>query len=170
MSDSDLKQTLLDKGLLKPQEPGVSRAVAFLSGGDVGISEGSEISLPDNSTHALKEINEVYTEAKSAASDNEITSLCMAIEYAIAYYDHSNDHGLRDDVTIRMLEKLSMKPEMPLTGVGALVQAYLRLELSLEDYSRADVRQAVRKIQRSAQRHSKDGPRGYLDFIHHFMH
>lgn len=170
MSDSDLKQQLLDKGLLQPQAPGVSRAIAFLSGDDVGISEAGELALPGDERYALKAIGELYAEAKSPGGENEQMALTMAIEYAIAFFDHHNDHGLRDDETIRILEKLSMKPETALSGFGALIQAYLRLELSLDDYSRADLRQAVRRALRSAQRHSKGDPRGYLNHIHHVMH
>lgn len=171
MSDPELKQALQDKGFYQPvQERGVSQAVAFFSQQNVGVSELGDLALPDGSSLVLKPLSEVYSEAKSPAGEPEIMALCMAIEYAIAFFDHTHDHGLNDGDTIRVLEKLSMKPELPLSGFGGLVQAYLRLELSLGEYSRADLRQAVRKTLRSAERHTKGDPRGYLNFIHHVMH
>lgn len=171
MSDSELKQTLLDKGMLAPQEPGVSRAVAFITQDSIGVSEDGVIGLPDDTDIELKPLSELYVEAKSPASDSQQNALMMALEYAIASYDHAHDHGLRDDETIRMLEKLAMKPEVTLSGAGGFVQTYLRLELSLDDYSRGDVRQALRRSQKNAERQSKGGSgRDYLNHIHHVMH
>lgn len=170
MSDSDLKQLLSEKNLLVPsQQAGVSYAMALLMEKECGFVDNNQLSLPDGSTVALKSLTELYADAKPA-KDAEIDALSMVMEYAIAYYDHENDHSLRDGETIKMLEKLSMKPETALEGVGGLLQAHLRLELSLKDYSRADVRTAVRRIQRSAQRQSKGDERGYLNHIHHLMH
>ncbi len=170
MSDSDLKQTLSEKNLLVPsQQSGVSYAMALLMEKECGLADPNTLSLPDGSQVTLKGLTELYVEAKPA-KDSEIDALAMVMEYAIAHYDHHHDHGLRDAETIKMLDKLSMKPEVALDGVGAVVQAHLRLELSLKDYSRADVRTAVRRIQRSAQRNSKGNERGYLNHIHHLMH
>lgn len=171
MSDSELRQALSDKGLPPAeQQPGVSHAIALLSQDNLAVSEDGVIGLSDETDLELKPLSELYVEAKSPAGDKEQEALMMAIEYAIAFYDHAHEHGLRDDEAIRLLEKLSMKPEVALSGVGGFVQTYLRLELSLGDYSRADVRQALRRIQKTATRHSKGDPRGYLNHIHHFVH
>ncbi|PKL75931.1 MAG: hypothetical protein CVV27_12850 [Candidatus Melainabacteria bacterium HGW-Melainabacteria-1] len=171
MSDPTLKQLLADKGLSAAvQEPGVSHAMGLLLSQEYQLTESGELVLPDESKLTLKPLAELYAEAKPAAKDDEIMALCMAMEYAVAFFDHDHDHGLNDGDVIRVLEKLSLKPETSFEGVGGLLLAHLRLELSLGEYSRADVRQAVRKILRSAQRHSKGDPRGYLGFIHHLIH
>lgn len=171
MSDQELIATLKEKGLtVPPQEAGVSYAMALMMEQNCGLSEEGDLEFPDESEVKLKSLNELYVETKGVSKDDEQMALSMAMEFAIAFYDHTHDHGLNDADTIRMLEKLSMKPENALEGVGGLVQSHLRLELSLGDYSRGDVRQAVRRIQRSAQRQSKEGPRGYLSYIHHLMH
>ncbi|MFI5381762.1 MAG: hypothetical protein ACHRHE_20895 [Tepidisphaerales bacterium] len=50
------------------------------------------------------------------------------------------------------------------------IQLSLRMALSLNDYSRQDVKQAIRKILKSVDRHTKAaGQRGYLDFIHKYI-
>ena len=49
-------------------------------------------------------------------------------------------------------------------------QLELRLLLSLNDYSRDEVRQALRKVRKSVDRHTRvDGRRGYLDFICRYL-
>jgi hypothetical protein len=48
------------------------------------------------------------------------------------------------------------------------IQFSLRLTLSLNDYSRQEVRQAIRKIAKSVNRH-KNGDRGYLMFVREFF-
>ena len=94
----------------------------------------------------------------------------MTLEYALAKEDHQSGHKLLDSEAIEILERLSMKPEPELQGLGAILQGWLRLELSLQDYSRAELRQALRRCLRSAQREHKKGPREYLGLIHHHIH
>ena len=46
------------------------------------------------------------------------------------------------------------------------LQFALRLLLSIQNYSRNDVRSAIRKVAKSVDRHTRlAGPRGYLQFI-----
>lgn len=171
MPDQILLNTLNEKNLIVPaQEEGVSSAMALMMEQNIGLSEDAELEFPDESTYQLQSLSELYIANKADAKEAEINALCMAVEFAIAFYDHEHDHGLTDDETIAMLEKLSFKPENPQIEVGGLAQSHLRLELSLTPYSRGDVRQAMRRILRSAQRQSKEGPRGYLNYIHHLMH
>jgi hypothetical protein len=61
---------------------------------------------------------------------------------------------------------MSPEAEAAQDELATAVQLKLRLVLSLNDYSRQDVRQALRKVKQSANRHNRDGGRrGYLDFI-----
>ena len=67
--------------------------------------------------------------------------------------------------------QLSAKPE---AGSGdKLLRAIvlgLRFQLSVQPYSRDDVRRAIRKVLASARRHHRDGgPRGYLEFIRQYV-
>ena len=51
------------------------------------------------------------------------------------------------------------------------LQLALRLLLSLNDYSRQEVKTALRTIARSVARHkSLEGRRGYLTFIHEYVY
>ena len=64
-----------------------------------------------------------------------------------------------------------MDPDAPADhDVTRRVQLALRLCLSLNDYSRQEVRTALRRVQRSVKRHTElQGPRGYLNFIVEFF-
>ncbi len=61
-----------------------------------------------------------------------------------------------------------MSPEAAAAAdvLAARIQLSLRLTLSLNDYSRQDVRHALRKVAKSVARHTRlAGPRGYLTFL-----
>ena len=66
------------------------------------------------------------------------------------------------------LDKLGMSPEGE-AGTDVLakyLQFKLRMVLSMNDYSRNEVKAAIKKIGKSVERHTKlAGPRGYLTFI-----
>ncbi len=85
---------------------------------------------------------------------------------------HDNAAALGDgDLTIA-LSLLTMSPEADVHHnlLAAKIQFSLRLLLSLNDYSRQDVKQAIRRIARSVQSHTEhSGRRGHLDFIRQYV-
>lgn len=172
MSDANLLQTLQTKtAYTPPLEADISHAVTLLTETATELDfDTSSLTLSGGETQALQSLKALYQE-QALPREERTVALCMAIEYALAQADHQGGHHLQDPEVIKALEQLSLKPETPLADLGARLQTWLRLELSLADGSRAELRQAVRRCLRSAQRHHKiEGPRGYLDFIHHFMH
>jgi hypothetical protein len=99
--------------------------------------------------------------------DDEFLSLLMSIEEAIVDYDGPR-RQLTDGMVLMALDRLSMTPEANVAGdpLAVSIQAGIRLTLSLNDFSRADVKHALRKIKQSFNRHNRlAGTRGYLSFI-----
>jgi hypothetical protein len=69
------------------------------------------------------------------------------------------------------LDKLAIKPEtVSADPVIKRINRDLRMLLSMNDYSRHEVKMAVRKILASVKRHrAAAGTRGYLDFIMEYV-
>ena len=88
----------------------------------------------------------------------------------IARFD-AMDGRLNDGTVTLALNRLSMSPDEPTEDpLIRRIQFGLRMNLSLNNYSRQEVRQAIRKIGKSAERHSEGGRgRGYLNFIEEFF-
>ncbi|MBF2054920.1 MAG: hypothetical protein IGS03_15850 [Candidatus Sericytochromatia bacterium] len=172
MSDATLIAELSSRELLNPpQEIGMSHAMTFLTRRGIDLASADKLSLPDGSDLPLQPLNALYSEARQPDQEARLVAISMAVEFAIAFADHDSGHALQDPEVIALLDKLTMKPETLQPGLGERIQAHLRLELSLADYSRSDVRTALRRCLRSAQRyHKSEGPRGYLSFIHHLIH
>ena len=137
-----------------------------------------EVKTPDGATalYDLKPLRELYVAGADSPSvdpqDERYMPLFMAIEGSIAGYYEQEDPGLTDGSVGLALDQLAMDPESPPAGekLAQSIALDLRLCLSLEDYSRQEVRAALRKVRKSVERHSKiDGRRGYLDFIVEFF-
>ena len=104
------------------------------------------------------------------AKDKMFEPLLMAIEQV--FVDRSAVEPKLTDAAVGFaLDRLCMSPDAaPGDPLAVYVQLSLRLALSLGDYSRQDVRLALRKVRQSVARHTKvDGPMGYLTFIREFM-
>jgi len=117
--------------------------------------------------YQLKPVEELYAEQESQKNtEGVILSLLYQIERAIKEYD-INNYGLTDSSVIMLLEKLSMKPEVPVYGeFPKWITDYIRMFMSMHNFSRSELRQGINRILRSARRHNKlGGIRGYLDFI-----
>ena len=117
--------------------------------------------------HELKALKDLYAPASGMAkSPDDMLSLLHAIEGALKRY-YQEHRELTDAAVILTLENLAVKPEYEgADEVAREVVSMLRLQLSTNNYSRDEVRQAIRKILASAQRHNKhSGRRGYLQFI-----
>ncbi|MGC8625395.1 MAG: hypothetical protein ACP5VQ_09040 [Phycisphaerae bacterium] len=91
----------------------------------------------------------------------------MEIERSISAFDRHHAR-LTDGAVASTLNRMGINSEANAGAdeLGRRLQWDLRVLLSLNDYSRQDVIQALRKINKSVARHTRaSGPRGYLDFI-----
>ena len=123
--------------------------------------------------YALKPLGELYGRGNSGTVDpqNEtFMPLFLCIEEEIAKFD-ANEVQLNDATVMLALNRLSMNPEEQTDdALIRRIQMALRMNLSLNNYARQEVRQAIRKIGKSVDRHSEGGRgRGYLKFIHGFF-
>ena len=125
--------------------------------------------------YVLKPLTELYgagggSSATADPQDESYMPLFLGIEEEIARFDTARQR-LKDADVALALRQLSMNPEGTTTDALALaIQNGLRLILSLNDYSRQEVRQAIRKIGKSVDRHSEGGRnRGYVEFIQEFF-
>jgi hypothetical protein len=135
-----------------------------------------EIVGPEGShTHTLKPLADLYGDGVGAASveptNEHYQPMFMAIEQAIAR--HAQSHPSLTDAAVALtLERMGMSPDADPAHDDLMqrVQLEVRLLLSLSDYSRQELRAAIRKIGKSASRHTRtSGPRGYLSFIREYV-
>jgi hypothetical protein len=135
-----------------------------------------EVRTPDGpKRHVLKPLHELFGKGcgitPSDLPQGPFLPLLMRIEESIVVY-YRNHPGLTDGHVALVLSRLALKPGCD-PGDDVLcrrIQLDLRLLLSLNNYSRQEVRWALHKIERSVRRHTSiDGPHGYLDFISGFL-
>ena len=126
--------------------------------------------------YVVKPLNELYGKGPGGDAvdpeDEEYMPLFLAIEGEIVRCDRASSRGMRDATVSVALSSLAMSPEttVGLSHLAMQIQLSLRMSLSLNDYSRQDVKQAIRRVLRSVERHSKAaGQRGYLDFIRQYV-
>ena len=122
--------------------------------------------------YRLKSLAELYGKGVGSASVEPLDDRCMplffCIEGSIVTYNREFDGSLTDGAVQITLDRLGMSPESDEANdpLAHHIQLDLRLLLSTSDYSRQEVRAAIRKIGKSVARHSREsGLRGYLDFI-----
>ena len=122
-------------------------------------------------THKLKPLNELFCQENGKAAeidweDSHYIHLLYTIERAIKRIYELN-YALTDSDVIPVLETLAMKPETVSKNIILKsINQELRLQLSMNDYSRHEVKMAIRKILNSAKsRYKQGGLRGYLNFI-----
>jgi hypothetical protein len=134
----------------------------------LAASAGSE-----TRSYKLKPLAELYGSGTGVADvnpkDERFMPLFMAIEEAIIGYDQGA--YTNDSAVAFALNQLGMSPDGPLADpIGQAIQLRLRLALSFNNYSRPEVRTALRTIGRSVKRHTAEGgSRGYLNFIREIM-
>jgi hypothetical protein len=120
--------------------------------------------------YRLKPLAELFSSGAAPSvmkwEDPRYLSLLHAIEGAIKRLYMENPE-LTDSSVMLALDRFAIKPETtPNDAVAQRINQELRLMLSMEDYSRDEVRKAARKILGSVKRHkAAAGIRGYLDFI-----
>lgn len=147
---------------LRPIDPGA---------GLIEIQFGSEPAFE----YTIKPLAKLYGPGSGKDSidptDPQFMPLLLGIEESIlSAFEHRPT--LTDAAATTALQQLAMSPEMDVSNddLAEAVQYNLRLTLSLNDYSRQDVRHALRKIGKSIARHTRtQGPRGYLTFIKEHM-
>jgi hypothetical protein len=121
--------------------------------------------------YAVKPMAELYGTGTGFDSvefkDDAFIPLLMSIEEAI-YDSYRGVPSLTDAAVLFALDRLCMSPEADVQSdhLASIIQIGLRVTLSLNNYSRQDVRFCLRKVKQSATRHNKlAGTRGYLNFI-----
>jgi hypothetical protein len=122
--------------------------------------------------YTLKPLAELYGPGRVVSSidpkDDHYMPLLLRIEEDIITHDGAA-LDLSDGLVSLALDRMASNPAAA-PGSDALcrrLQLGLRLVLSLNDYSKQEVKLAIRKIAKSVELHtSLGGIRGYLDFIH----
>ena len=131
-----------------------------------------ELNLPDGAKkYLLKPLGELFLNDAATFSinwdDQAYMPLLLCIEEEILNYDDAIP-DLTDGPVALSLDRMIMNPAAE-PGADELIrqiQFRLRLLLSLADYSKYEVKSALRKIAKSVELHSREsGIRGYLDFI-----
>ena len=140
-----------------------------------GLSEEINVVCGElQESHQLKPLPELYkknddtvTKAVDIA-EKEFMPLLMRIEETIIEFDKQTQ-WLTDAQVALGLQALSMSPDQPQTEpLAKSIQHELRILLSVNEYSRQEVRQALRKITKSVARH-ENGQRGYIKFVQQFL-
>ena len=144
------------------------RGVVFrdISQGQIGVGPDGK-----KQDYLLKPLSQLFGKGSGVETldptDEWFMPLLMPIEEAIVLYWRENP-SLSDGQVALVLEEMAMDPAGPAHNepLKQEIPARLRLTLSLNDYSRQEVKMAIRKISKSVQRHTRlAGPRGYLTFI-----
>lgn len=162
--DERLIQTIEDasKQLANTKGPGRVFNVVDAERGVVEVSGGER--------YELRPLDELYGSGVGTDTvdpkDDRFMPLFLGIEEAIQL-EYRHDRGLTDGTVQLALSELSMNPSAATTdALAQKVQLQMRLVLSLNDYSRQEVKGAVKKVLKSVERHRKSGgPRGYLEFV-----
>jgi hypothetical protein len=173
--DEMLTSLLLGDDRRAAAGPGVKVPSAEIESCDPDTAE-LKIRIGSNlKSYTLRPLQELYGKGvgKPAVDpeDPDYEPLFLTIEEAIVHHWRS-DPELSDQTVLGTLEHLGLKPELE-AGDDLLckhLQFELRMHLSVMDYSRQELRVALRKVAKSVQRHMRvDGPMGYLHFIERYF-
>jgi hypothetical protein len=141
--------------------------------GEVELLHGEDDPAPRRYT--LKPLSELYGQDKPDASadpqSEHCLSLLLTIEQHVVHCYRLNP-SLSDGAVRLSLDLLAMSPESNVQhdSLASGIQSQLRLLLSFNDYSRVEVRHALRKVRKSVERHTRSGgQRAYLDFISEYV-
>jgi hypothetical protein len=125
--------------------------------------------------YALKPLSDLYGPGHNVDTvdpqDERFMPLFLAIEEAIVRHWEQDNPGLTDGTVALVLDQLGMGPDSTTQDpLAQRIQLEVRLCLSLNDYSRQEVKAALKKVGKSVDRHTRAaGPRGYLSFIKQFF-
>jgi hypothetical protein len=125
--------------------------------------------------YALKPLPDLYASGHNVDTvdpeDDRFMPLFLTIEEAIVRHWEQDDPGLTDGAVALVLNQLGMDPQSTTQDeLARRIQVQLRLCLSMNNYSRQEVKAALKKVGKSVDRHTRlAGPRGYLSFIKQFF-
>ncbi|MEX0777548.1 MAG: hypothetical protein WD042_17725 [Phycisphaeraceae bacterium] len=160
-----------------PGESGKSEVRIRLAYAECQIEFTSGKDDPTPQRYTLKPLADLYGQPQASPGspvdprDPTYSPLFMAIEEEIGR-TYASDPSLSDGAVELALDLLATDPAADLRHepLAHSIQLALRLLLSLNSYSRDEVRQTLRKIRKSVQWHTREsGRRGYLDFISDFL-
>ena len=121
--------------------------------------------------YRLKPLQELFSPTSAGGKplttdDSRYLSLLHAIESSIKRLSFENPK-FTDASVMFALDALAIRPDaLTSDSVVKRINRDLRVLLSMSDYSRDEVKMAIRKILASVKRHrAAAGARGYLDFI-----
>jgi len=173
--DKELKEKLDKIKKLKPIDKGTKGFQYSIESSENKDGLIKVIADKGEFNYQLKELQELYSPEQSFYldidwDDNYYLSLLNTIEGAIRHTDDFNT-GLTDAKVIYYLEEFVSRPEIKSNDtIIKEINNRLRFQLSISNYTRNEVRGALRKVLRSAKRHNQNGGiRGYLDFIMQFF-
>jgi hypothetical protein len=141
-----------------------------IASGEIIIDEAGE-----DRRYALKPLSDLYGAGHNVDTvdpqDDQFMPLFLAIEEAIVRHWEQDNPGLTDGTVALVLDQLGMGPDSATSDpLAQRIQIQLRLCLSMNDYSRQEVKAALKKVAKSVDRHTRaSGPRGYLNFIAQFF-
>lgn len=164
-----MDQTLID--LLKQDRNSkgdVDTNIRILDGRTGEIEFGSQGRV---TKYMLKPLADLYGPGRGFSSvdplNPEYEELMNGIEHSILeYYD--TDDGLTDGLVSLVVDRMGVNPACDPHDdeLCRCLQFDMRMLLSLNNYSKQEVRQAFRVVSKSVQRHTKmAGITGYLEFI-----
>ncbi|HEY2586970.1 MAG TPA: hypothetical protein VGI81_14590 [Tepidisphaeraceae bacterium] len=125
--------------------------------------------------YAIKPLSDLYGPGHDVDTvdpqDDRFMPLFLAIEEAIVRHWEQDNPGLTDGTVALTLDQLGMGPDSTTQDpLAQRIQLQLRLCLSMNDYSRQEVKAALKKVGKSVDRHTRaGGPRAYLNFIAQFF-
>lgn len=151
---------------ITPKKPSIALNIVDADKGEIEVVLG-EAKL----RHILRPVNELYStkpEPRFVDAESDLyLPMVIAIEQTILSYYDANP-GLADGTVQLALDRLAIDPgAQPIKDeLCQRLQMRIRINLSLEDYTKREVVAVLRKISKSVQRHSKiSGHRGYLEFL-----
>ncbi len=126
-------------------------------------------------SYRLKPLEELYGTGMCLGSVDPLIAEYMPLVYAIEstilhYYDEHPE--LNDTLVAVTLDRLAINPACNPAGdmLCHHLQTGLRVELSVHNYSKQEVKQALRVVLKSVNRHTRSGGiTGYLEFMDRMM-
>jgi hypothetical protein len=159
--DEELRRLIADR----VDDKGQTRIATSSSGwlDEITIGNGEKAA-----TYRLKPLAQLYGADSPTPSESTLKPLTRGIESQIAIFDVVQRGRLSDGDVLLALGKLAMGPDAEINNdiLANRIQIGLRLSLSLGNFSRSAVKQALRRVAKAVEmRTTQAGTRGYLNSI-----
>jgi hypothetical protein len=125
--------------------------------------------------YALKPLKELYGPGVNAATvdpeSEEYMPLFLSTEEEVVDFS-AKEPSLTGGLVQSAYDRLAIDPEAAAQGDRLVewLQLNLRVQLSLNDYSRRDVQRVFRRLSKSVALHTREGGRhGYITFLRQFI-